>query len=47
METSMKLAIETYSNLSGESFENITTEILNGNETKRDIIMMLMFSTAL
>jgi len=46
METTMKLAIETYSNLTGRTFNEVVTECNNGNETIIEIIKMLMFSVA-
>ncbi len=42
METAMKLAIETYSELSGETFNSIIEQIINGNEIKLQIICNLM-----
>jgi len=46
METTMKLAIETYSNLTGRTFNEVVTECNNGNETIIESIKMLMFSVA-
>ena len=46
METTMKLAIETYSNLSGISFENIVSKCLSGDEVTMNIITKLMFCVA-
>ena len=46
METTMKLAIETYASLSGYSFEYIVSECLNGNEVMTEIVTLLMFSVA-
>ena len=43
METTMKLAIETYSNLSGISFETIVNKCLSGDDTTMNIITKLMF----
>ena len=40
----MKLAIETYSNLTGKTFDSIVTECLNGNKTVVENITKLMFS---
>lgn len=42
METAMKLAIETYSEISGESFESIVNQVLEGNEIKLKIVCDLM-----
>lgn len=47
METSMKLAIETYSKLTGKSFESITTDCLNGNQIVIENIQKLMFVSAI
>ena len=38
----MRLAIETYSEISGESFESIVNQILEGNEIKLKIVCDLM-----
>ena len=46
METTLKLAIETYSNLTGMTFDEVITECTNGNETILDSIKMIMFSMA-
>ena len=46
METAMRLAIETYSNLSNEPFQTVVERVLNGDEVLRDIIMKLMFVSA-
>ena len=46
METTMKLAIETYSNLTGRTFNEIVIECNNGNDTIIESIKMLMFSVA-
>ena len=45
METAMRLAIETYSNLTGRTFEDVLRECNNGNETIIESIKMLMFAT--
>ena len=45
METAMKLAIETYSNLTGRTFEDVLSDCNNGNETIIKNIKMLMFAT--
>lgn len=42
METAMRLAFETYSEISGESIESIVNEIISGNEIKLKIICNLM-----
>ena len=42
----MKLAIETYSNLSGISFETIVSKCLKGDEVTMDIITRLIFCVA-
>jgi len=44
METTMKLAIETYSNLMNYSFEYVVNECLNGNEIIIENVTKLMFS---
>lgn len=46
METTMTLAIETYSELSGYTFQYIVNECNNGNEVIINSIQMLMFSVA-
>ena len=46
METAMKLAIETYSNLMNYSFEYVVNECLNGNEVIIESIQKLMFSVS-
>tara|TARA_R110000868_G_scaffold323166_1_gene584123 strand:- start:458 stop:598 length:141 start_codon:yes stop_codon:yes gene_type:complete len=46
METTMKLAIETYSKLTGRTFESIVTECLSGNKTITENIAKLMFSVS-
>jgi len=46
METTMKLAIETYSNLTERTFEEVVSECNSGNETIIESIKMLMFSVA-
>lgn len=46
MTTTMKLAIETYSNLANKTFEEVVTEINNGNKVVIDSVMMLMFTVA-
>tara|TARA_R110002051_G_scaffold311728_1_gene386329 strand:- start:604 stop:744 length:141 start_codon:yes stop_codon:yes gene_type:complete len=46
METTMKLAIETYSNLTGRTFDEIVTECVNGDEVILETIKKLMFSVA-
>jgi len=46
METTMKLAIETYSNLTGRTFNEIVEECVNGNEVIMESIKKLMFSIA-
>jgi hypothetical protein len=46
METTMKLAIETYSNLMNYSFEYVVNECLNGNQVITESIQKLMFSVS-
>ena len=46
METTMKLAIETYSNLTNQSFDKILELSLLGDEVVNKNIMKLMFSLA-
>lgn len=46
MTNTMTIAIETYSNLTGRSFDEIVNECLNGNTTIIESIQMLMFSAA-
>ena len=46
METTMKLAIETYSKLTGKSEKVIIDECLNGNQLTIEIVQKLMFSVA-
>ena len=46
METTMKLAIETYSTLTNRTFDEIVNECVNGNEVILDNIKKLMFSVA-
>ena len=45
METTIKLAIETYSNLTGRTFNEIVEECVNGNEVIMENIKKLMFAT--
>jgi len=44
METTMKLAIETYANLMNYSFEYVVNECLNGNEIITENVTKLMFA---
>jgi len=44
METTMKLAIETYANLMNYSFEYVVNECLNGNEIIIESVTKLMFA---
>jgi len=44
MKDVMKLAIETYSNLANKTFEEVVTEINNGNKVVTDSVMMLIFT---
>jgi hypothetical protein len=44
MTTTMQLAIETYSNLTGRNFQEIFTECLNGNKVIIENIQKLMFA---
>lgn len=44
METTMKLAIETYANLMNYSFEYVVNECLNGNEVIIKNVTKLMFA---
>jgi hypothetical protein len=46
METTMKLAIETYSELTGQNFESIVNECLNGNKQLIKNIKLLMIAVA-
>lgn len=46
METTMKLAIETYATLTGQSFDSLVKESLNGDRAVNDNIMKLMFSAS-
>jgi len=46
MENTMNLAIETYSNLTGRTFNEIVTECNNGNEVIIENIQKLMFCVA-
>lgn len=46
METAMKLAVESYSKLSGRTSKEIMEDCLSGNQTVLDSVMMLMFSTS-
>jgi hypothetical protein len=42
METTMKLAIETYANLMNYSFEYVVSECLSGNEIIKESVIKLM-----
>ena len=44
METAMKLAIETYSNLTGKSQDTIIDECQKGNKLTIEIVQKLMFA---
>lgn len=44
METTLKLAIETYSELTGRDFQEILSDCLTGNEVVMNNIKKLMFS---
>lgn len=44
METTMKLAIETYAKLMNYSFEYVVNECLKGNKVITDNVVKLMFS---
>lgn len=46
METTMRLAIETYANLSGKTEEQVMQDCLNGNTAVAEAIQLLMFSAA-
>ena len=46
METAMRLAIETYSKLTNQSFETIVKRVLDGDEVLTESIMKLMFVSA-
>jgi hypothetical protein len=46
METTMKLAIETYANLMNYSFEYVVNECLNGNEVIIENVTKLMLCVA-
>jgi len=43
MTTTMKLAIETYSNLTGQTFNSLVEKSLAGDKVVTDNIMNLMF----
>ena len=43
MTTTMKLAIETYSNLTGQTFNSLIEKSLAGDKVVTDNIMKLMF----
>jgi len=43
MTTPMKLAIETYSDLTGQSFNSLVEKSLNGDKVVTENIMKLMF----
>jgi hypothetical protein len=43
MTTTMKLAIETYSNLTGQTFNSLVEKSLAGDKVVTDNIMKLMF----
>jgi hypothetical protein len=45
METTIKLAIETYSKLTNKTFDQVLSE-MQTNKTIQESIMMLMFSVA-
>ena len=45
MTTPMKLAIETYSNLTGQTFNSLVEKSLNGDKVVTENIMKLMFSS--
>ena len=44
METTMKLAIETYAELTNRTFQDVVNECNSGNKTIIESVMMLMFS---
>jgi hypothetical protein len=46
METTMKLAIETYANLMNYSFEYVVNECLKGNEVIIENVTKLMLCVA-
>ena len=46
METTMKLAIETYANLMNYSFEYVVNECLSGNAVIIENITKLMFAVS-
>jgi len=46
MTTTMKLAIETYANLTNRTFEAVVNECNNGNEVVTENVMKLMFANA-
>ena len=43
METTLKLAIETYSKLTDQPFDTIVRRVLDGDEVLTESIMLLMF----
>jgi hypothetical protein len=46
METTLKLAIETYAELTNRTFDEVVTEFLNKNEIVVENIIKLMFMAA-
>lgn len=46
MESAIKLSIDTYSKLTGRSFEDILNDCLNGNEVIIEIIQKLMIASS-
>ena len=46
MTTTMKLAIETYATLTGQSFNSLVEKSLNGDKVVIENIMKLMFCAA-
>ena len=46
MEATMKLAIETYANLTNRTFDEVVNECMNGNTVVIESIQTLMFSVA-
>ena len=47
METTMKLAIETYAKLTNRTFESIVEDCMNGDYVVASNIQKLMFTIAL
>ena len=46
METTLKLAIETYANITNQTTKDVMQKCLDGNQAVIDSVQMLMFSVA-